>query len=82
MIEGLRRRLGVRRAHAAGGDPATGPESLEALRDEVRRLEQQNERLRTAMRQCIDCEYRIESIARRDAEGVNADGSEADAARG
>jgi hypothetical protein len=34
------------------------------------------------MRQCVDCEYRVESIARRDAEGVNADGSEADATRG
>lgn len=73
-IRGFRRRRG----NGNGGDPAAGPVSVEELRAEIRRLEHQNERLRAAMRHCIDCEYRIEVVARRDAAGAAADGSPAD----
>ena len=45
-----------------------------ALRAEIERLEAQNEKLRGAMRHCIDCEYRVEVLAARAAEGLPAAG--------
>ena len=79
LAERLLGRSGSGSKNPGGGGPGpgsgSGGESVESLRSEVRRLEEQNERLRRAMRHCIDCEYRIESIDRRNAEGANADGS-------
>ncbi|MCP4436517.1 MAG: hypothetical protein GY812_13610 [Actinomycetia bacterium] len=67
MIRDLLARVG-----GAGADA----ESVSALRAEIERLEAQNDKLRRAMRQCIDCEYRIEVIGRRTSEGLAADGGD------
>jgi hypothetical protein len=64
VIRSLLRRLG-------GGDA----EDPAALRAEIDRLRAQNESMKRAMRQCIDCEYRIEVMASRAERGLNADGS-------
>lgn len=64
-------RLGGR----ADGDEAA--RDLASLRAEVERLRGQNEHMKRAMRQCIDCEYRIEVMASRAARGLTADGSAA-----
>ncbi len=50
-------------------------EDPKALRDEIDRLRAQNENMKRAMRQCVDCEYRVEVMAHRAARGLNADGS-------
>jgi uncharacterized protein with PIN domain len=42
---------------------------IKALESEVLKLRQQNERMREGMRRCVTCEYRIEVVARREAEG-------------
>ncbi len=68
VIRGLLRRLG-------GGDA----EDPAALRAEIDRLRTQNENMKRAMRQCIDCEYRVEVMASRAERGLNADGSAPDA---
>lgn len=54
----FRRLLGQATAATSSGDAAS-------LRVELDRLRAENERIRTAMRHCIDCEYRIETIQRR-----------------
>lgn len=69
VIRRLVRRLGGR---AAGGDDTR---ELAALRSEVERLRGQNESMKRAMRQCVDCEYRVEVMAQRAARGLTADGS-------
>ncbi len=69
VIRGLLRRL-------SGGDSNDDPV---ALRAEVERLRTQNENMKRAMRQCIDCEYRVEVMASRAERGLNADGSAPDA---
>ena len=51
---------------------------VHALQDEVERLRQQNEKLRQAMRHCIDCDYRVDVLARRAAEGEVAAGRPAE----
>lgn len=71
MIKDLLRRLG---SGSAEQPRSTGTASVEELQAQVCRLEEQNERLRKAMRTCIDCEYRIEVVARRDSVGAAADG--------
>jgi len=68
VIAGLLARLVGR-----GGESPAG--ELTALRAEVERLRGQNESMRRAMRQCVDCEYRVEVMARRAERGLNADGS-------
>ena len=45
-----------------------------ALRAEIERLQSQNEKLKKAMRHCIDCEYRVEVMAGRASEGRTAAG--------
>ena len=45
-----------------------------ALQAEIDRLRAQNEKLRGAMRHCIDCEYRIEVLATRADQGLSAAG--------
>ena len=45
-----------------------------ALRAEIDRLRMQNDKLKQAMRHCIDCEYRVEVMATRAAAGRTADG--------
>jgi uncharacterized protein with PIN domain len=42
---------------------------IRGLREEIRKLEQQNIRMREGMRRCVSCDYRIEVVARREAEG-------------
>lgn len=71
------RRLISRLGGQAGGDEAA--RDLASLRAEVERLRAQNEHMKRAMRQCIDCEYRIEVMASRSARGLTADGSAATA---
>ena len=51
-------------------------DDLAALRAEVERLRAQNDKMRRAMRHCIDCEYRIEVIATRAEEGHAAAGGD------
>ena len=41
---------------------------IRELSKELDELREQTERMRTAMRRCIPCEYRIESVARRNGE--------------
>jgi len=65
VIRSFLRRL---RGGADSDDPA-------ALRAEVERLRSQNENMKRAMRQCIDCEYRIEVMESRAERGLTADGS-------
>lgn len=43
---------------------------LRGLREEVRKLQEQNARMREGMRRCTTCDYRIEVVARREAEGA------------
>ena len=69
MIRALFDRLGAMRESAATARRAA---DLEA---ELERLRGQNEGLKQAMRHCIDCEYRIEVLARRAEEGRTASGS-------
>lgn len=57
------------------GDGASTERELASLRVEVERLRSQNDHMKRAMRQCIDCEYRIEVVADRAARGLTADGS-------
>lgn len=38
---------------------------LAGLRSEVEALRAQNERMKTAMRRCITCEFRLEVVGRR-----------------
>ena len=35
---------------------------IAALRSEVESLRAQNERMKTAMRRCVTCEYRLEAV--------------------
>ncbi len=63
LVERLRGRQG------GTGDAA-------ALQAEIDRLCQQNERMKRAMRHCVDCEYRVEVMATRAAEGHSAAGGE------
>jgi len=42
---------------------------IRGLREEVRKLREQNTRMREGMRRCVTCDYRIEVVARREAEG-------------
>ena len=43
---------------------------IRGLREEIQQLEQQNARMREGMRRCVTCDYRIEVVARREAEGA------------
>jgi hypothetical protein len=45
-----------------------------ALKAEIERLQSQNDKLKKAMRHCIDCEYRVEVTAARAGEGRTAGG--------
>jgi len=42
---------------------------ISGLREEVQKLQEQNARMREGMRRCVTCDYRIEVVARREAEG-------------
>jgi len=42
---------------------------IRSLREEVEKLQLQNTRMREGMRRCVTCDYRIEVVARREAEG-------------
>jgi len=42
---------------------------IRSLREEVQKLQDQNSRMREGMRRCVTCDYRIEVVARREAEG-------------
>jgi uncharacterized protein with PIN domain len=42
---------------------------IRGLREEVQKLQEQNARMREGMRRCVTCDYRIEVVARREAEG-------------
>ena len=64
MIGKLLRRL-------TGGD---GELDSRALQVEVERLRAQNESMKKAMRHCVTCEYRLEVVSNRQAEGRTADG--------
>ena len=46
------------------------------LQAEIDRLREQNEKMKRAMRHCIDCEYRVEVVATRAAEGRSAAGGD------
>ena len=67
MIRGLIARL---------REPVGGTDDPAQLRAEVDRLRIQNEKLRRAMRHCIDCEYRIEVMATRADGGRSAAGGD------
>jgi hypothetical protein len=67
VIRGLARRFG--RRPDGTDDPAL-------LRAEIERLRLQNEKMKRAMRHCIDCEYRIEVITTRAENGRAAAGGE------
>jgi uncharacterized protein with PIN domain len=43
---------------------------IRGLRAEVQKLQEQNARMREGMRRCVTCDYRIEVVARREAEGA------------
>lgn len=58
---------------------ADDPGDPRALQAEIDRLRAQNENMKRAMRHCIDCEYRVEVMATRAAEGRTAAGGEASA---
>ena len=60
---------GSRRRPDGTDDPAS-------LRAEIERLRSQNEKMKRAMRHCIDCEYRVEVMATRADEGRAAAGGE------
>jgi prefoldin subunit 5 len=38
---------------------------LQRLRSEVQKLQHQNERIQTAMRRCVTCDYRLEVIGKK-----------------
>jgi uncharacterized protein with PIN domain len=38
---------------------------LRELRDQVARLQHQNDRIQTAMRRCITCDYRLEVVGKK-----------------
>ena len=38
---------------------------IRALRGEIAKLQRQNESMRTAMRRCLTCDYRLEVMGRR-----------------
>ena len=63
----------VERATAGDPDRRLGPSDRSA---EVDRLRSQNEKMRQAMRHCIDCEYRVEVMATRAEEGRSAAGGD------
>ena len=42
---------------------------LRSLRDEVERLRAENDRIHTAMRRCLTCEYRLEAVGKSPGEG-------------
>ena len=69
MIRKLAQRVSATPAPSDGDDPA-------ALRAEVERLRTQNEKLKRAMRHCIDCEDRVEVMATRAEEGRSAAGGD------
>ena len=69
-MSGWLSRLARRGAADRGEDP-------EALRAEIDRLRAQNESMKAAMRHCIDCEYRLEVVARRAEHGLTASGGTA-----
>ena len=48
---------------------------LADLRTEVDRLRAQNAKMKSAMRHCIDCDYRVEIMTQRAQASTNADGS-------
>ena len=54
-------------------DGTADPAMLQA---EIDRLREQNEKMKRAMRHCIDCEYRVEVVATRAAEGRSAAGGD------
>jgi len=41
---------------------------INGLREELRKLQEQNARMRDGMRRCTTCDYRLEVVARREAE--------------
>jgi uncharacterized protein with PIN domain len=43
---------------------------IRSLREEVQKLQVANARMREGMRRCVTCDYRIEVVARREAEGT------------
>jgi len=53
----------------------TDARELDAMRSEVEKLRAQNASMKSAMRHCIDCEYRLDVVARRGEQGLSADGS-------
>jgi hypothetical protein len=55
---------------------------LADLRTEVDRLRVQNAKMKSAMRHCIDCDYRVEIMNQRVQSSENADGSGAAGDRG
>lgn len=67
VIRGLRHRL---------APSAESSVDTEALRAEVDRLRSQNEKMKQAMRHCIDCEYRVEVMAKRASDGQVAAGGD------
>lgn len=69
MIRKLAQRFSATPVPSDGDDPAV-------LRAEVERLRAQNEKMKRAMRHCIDCEYRIEVMATRAEEGRAAAGGD------
>ena len=54
--------------------PDEGIDDPAVLRAEVERLRAQNEKMKRAMRHCIDCEYRVEVMATRADKGLAAGG--------
>ncbi len=42
---------------------------IRGLQEEVQKLQEQNARMREGMRRCVTCDYRIEVVERREAEG-------------
>ncbi len=42
---------------------------IRGLREEIQKLQDQTARMREGMRRCVTCDYRIEVVARREAEG-------------
>lgn len=65
----------------SSGEAGGNGEDAASLRAEVERLRAQNDSLKSAMRHCIDCEYRLDVVGRRAESGLTADGGEASQAR-
>ena len=61
-------------ARLAGRVGSDSDEDPAALRAEIARLRARNERMKAAMRHCIDCEYRREVLAQRAELGRTASG--------